>query len=68
MQGRPGAGTGKVQKLTPEEILICETQARMIFQVAPEDVEEVMSAARAKGAKVADIGKSPVETKASSLP
>ena len=28
--------------LTAEEILICETQARMLFQVAPDDVEEVM--------------------------
>ncbi len=30
--------------LSPEEILICETQARMVFQVAPADVEEVMTA------------------------
>ena len=28
--------------LTPEEILICETQARMMFQVAPVDVKEIL--------------------------
>ncbi len=32
--------------LTPEETLICETQARMILQVAPKDVPEVMRAIR----------------------
>ncbi len=47
----------KVDNLTPEEILICETQGRMIFQVSPEDVNEVMAEAKAKGVKVADIGK-----------
>ena len=42
--------------LTPEEILICETQARMLFQVAPENVAEVMDAARNRGVAVAEIG------------
>jgi len=46
----------KKEGLSPEEILICETQARMIFQVAPGDVEEVMEAVRSKGVAVADIG------------
>ncbi len=42
--------------LSPEEILICETQARMVFQVAPGDVKEIMAAVRSKGVAVADIG------------
>ncbi len=42
--------------LSPEEILICETQARMLFQVAPEDVEEVLRAARSAGVEAAEIG------------
>ncbi len=46
----------KIENLTPEEILICETQARMLFQVAPEDVAEVMAAVQAHGAAVAEIG------------
>ena len=46
----------KVEGLSPEEILICETQARMLFQVAPQDVAAVMAAARAKGGEVAEIG------------
>jgi len=46
----------KTDSLTPEEILICETQARMLFQVNPGDVEEIMKAAEAKGVSAADIG------------
>jgi phosphoribosylformylglycinamidine synthase subunit PurL len=46
----------KAEGLTPEEILICETQARMLFQVAPEDAAAVMEAARSGGAAVAEIG------------
>ena len=42
--------------ISPEEILICETQARMIFQVAPEHVDEVIAAARSKGAPAVEIG------------
>ncbi len=46
----------KKEGLSPEEILICETQARMVFQVTPEDAAEVMAAARSKKGAVADIG------------
>ena len=42
--------------ITPEEILICETQARMLMQVNPEDVDEVLAAIRSKGAKAIVIG------------
>ncbi len=42
--------------LTPEEILICETQGRMLFQVAPEDVDEVLAAARSEGAAAEVFG------------
>ncbi|MDR0783531.1 MAG: hypothetical protein LBE83_07220 [Propionibacteriaceae bacterium] len=42
--------------ITPEEILICETQARMLVQVAPADVDEVLTAIRAKNAKATVIG------------
>lgn len=34
----------KVNDISPEEILICETQGRMLVQVAPEDVDEVLGA------------------------
>lgn len=46
----------KVKDITPEEILICETQGRMAFQVAPEDVEEVVGAVRLRGGTAAVIG------------
>lgn len=46
----------KVQPITPEEILICETQGRMVVQVSAEDVEEVMEAIRSKKGKAAAIG------------
>ncbi|MDI6849683.1 MAG: AIR synthase-related protein [Candidatus Saccharicenans sp.] len=39
----------KVKDITPEEIMICETQARMAVQVEERDVEEVLSVVRAKG-------------------
>ncbi len=42
--------------LTPEEILICETQARMLFQVAPEDIDEVLSVLAESGVDHAAIG------------
>ncbi len=45
-----------VEGLTPEELLICETQARMLFQVSPEDVSVVLEAARSKGALAEIIG------------
>lgn len=42
--------------ITPEEILICETQARYVVQVAPEFVDEVVQAIRSKTKYVAVIG------------
>ena len=42
--------------LTPEEILINETQARMLFQVAPEHVDEVLEAVRSQQGTAALIG------------
>ncbi|GAI47959.1 unnamed protein product, partial [marine sediment metagenome] len=46
----------KVKGMTPEEILICETQARMAFQVSPENTVEVMEAIQSKGATATVIG------------
>lgn len=46
----------KVDKLTPEEILICETQGRMAVQVEEKDVDEVLKTIWSKGAKAAVIG------------
>jgi len=42
--------------ITPEEILICETQARMLFQVAPEHVDEVLAALGTQDVKTAVLG------------
>ncbi len=42
--------------ITPEEIFICETQARMLLQVQPEDVDEVLKAIRSKNGIAAVIG------------
>ncbi len=44
------------QGLIPEEILICETQGRMLFQVNPVDVAEVVGAVESQGASAAVIG------------
>jgi len=38
----------RVAEITPEEILICETQARMLLQVEPADVDEVLALIRSK--------------------
>lgn len=46
----------RVEDITPEEVLICETQARMLFQVAPEDVEEVLQALRSDKTRAEVIG------------
>jgi len=46
----------KVKDVTPEEILICETQARMAFQVSPEDVAEVVKAIQSKNGIATVIG------------
>ncbi|MDD5655550.1 MAG: AIR synthase-related protein [Candidatus Omnitrophica bacterium] len=45
-----------VEGITPQEILICETQARYIVQVAPESLDAVLKAIRAKTDNVAVIG------------
>jgi len=42
--------------LTPEEILICETQGRMSVQVAKKDVDVVLKTIRAKGVRAEVIG------------
>jgi len=41
----------KVASMTPEEILICETQGRMAVQAEEKDVDEVLAAVRSKGVK-----------------
>ncbi len=46
----------KKDNLTPEEILICETQARMLFQVTPGDAVEVIAAAKSEGVEAVEIG------------
>lgn len=46
----------RVDDITPEEILICETQGRMLFQVAPVDVEEVLAALASENVPAAAIG------------
>ena len=45
-----------VKGITPQEILICETQARYVVQTAPESVDEVLKAVRSKTDHVAVIG------------
>ena len=42
--------------ITPEEVFICETQARMLLQVEPENVDEVLAAIRSKNGIAAVIG------------
>lgn len=42
--------------ITPEEVLICETQGRMLVQVNPADVDEVLAAVCEKGVKATVIG------------
>ncbi len=41
----------KVASMTPEEILICETQGRMAVQAEEKDVDEVLATVRSKGVK-----------------
>jgi len=45
-----------VEGLTAEEILACETQARMVLQVSPSDADEIMAAIQSKNAAAAIIG------------
>lgn len=42
--------------LSAEEILICETQARMLFQVAESDVEKLLQIVHNEGVQAAVIG------------
>ena len=46
----------KNSNLTPEEILICETQARMIFQVNPEKTEQILDTLHKEDVPAAKIG------------
>jgi phosphoribosylformylglycinamidine synthase subunit PurL len=46
----------RVKDLTPEEILIGESQGRMALQVAKKDVDRVLKAVRSKGARAEVIG------------
>ncbi len=46
----------KEENLTPEEILICETQGRMLLHVEAEDTEEVLNAIRSRGVSAKVIG------------
>ena len=45
-----------IEDISPQEILICETQARYIVHVAPESVDEVLKAIKSKTGNVAVIG------------
>ena len=45
-----------IEDISPQEILICETQARYIVHVAPESVDEVLVAIKSKTDNVAVIG------------
>jgi phosphoribosylformylglycinamidine (FGAM) synthase-like enzyme len=38
-----------VDDITPEEIMICETQGRMVVQVEEKNVDEILTAVRSKG-------------------
>lgn len=46
----------KTGDITPEEVFICETQARMLFQVELQHVDEVLEAVRSKNGRAAVIG------------
>jgi len=46
----------KVEGLTAEEILICETQGRMVLQVSSADADEIMAAIQSKNGIAAMIG------------
>lgn len=45
-----------LKAITPQEILICETQARYVVQVAPESADEVLQAINTKTKHTAIIG------------
>lgn len=46
----------RAESITPEEVFICETQARMLLQVEPQHVDEVLAAIQAKNGIAAVIG------------
>ena len=46
----------KTEDISPEEILICETQGRMLLHVNSEDVDEVLQSIRSKGVSAEVIG------------
>lgn len=46
----------RTSQISPEEIFICETQARMLLHVEPQDVNEVLEAIRSKNGIAAVIG------------
>jgi len=46
----------RVEGLSAEEILICETQARMVLQVSPTDADEMVAAIRSRNGIAAIIG------------
>ncbi len=45
-----------IEGLTAEEILACETQARMMLQVSPADADEIMAVVKTRKATAAIIG------------
>lgn len=47
----------KVKEITPEEILICESQGRMAVQVEGKDTGKVLAAVKSKRVKAAVIGR-----------
>ena len=51
------------QDISPEEVLICETQARMLFHVEPQDEEEVLQVIREAGVPAEVIGEITAEAK-----
>jgi phosphoribosylformylglycinamidine synthase len=53
----------KANEITPEEIMICETQGRMAVQVEGKDVDEVLRAVRSKGVRAEVIGEITDENK-----
>jgi phosphoribosylformylglycinamidine synthase subunit PurL len=46
----------RVRGLSPEEIMICETQARMVLQVPPAAVDGILAAIRSRNGIAAVIG------------
>lgn len=52
-----------VSGITPQEIMICETQARYLIQVAPESVDEVLKAVKTKTDNAVVIGEITLDDK-----